>query len=157
MIYWGITFPLLIICFNNSYFWWSIWHFPSFIFQSCSIEQLFILLHRKEKSARVVWTDFFARVHTYRDTTNTEFMESKTVSAEVWVGNGSPLLTGKKFLWQLSCRRLIECGRVRFSLLFSLSVEKIEMYWPGRSKLRSSSWVFSKFLDSFPVVHLDSL
>lgn len=82
-----------------------------------------------------------ARVHTYRDSTNTEFIESKTVSAEVWVGSGSPLLTGKKFLLRLSCRSLEEWG-----FLFSLLVEKNEMYWPGKSKLRSSSWVFSKSL-----------
>lgn len=156
MIYWGNTFSLLIIRFNNSYFWWSIWHFPSFIFRSSSIEQLFLLLHRKEKSARVVWLDLFVM----QGCTHTETVQilsllnqrqCKKVGWECVSSFNRQEISFKIILRELDLRPSVE----EWGFLFSLSVEKIEMYWPGKSKLRSSSWVFSKSLDSFLVVHLE--
>lgn len=60
------------MCCNNSYSWWSIWHFPSFRFSSCSIA----LVLGKEKNARVFWLDLFCRVrlHTHADSTHIEFV-----------------------------------------------------------------------------------
>lgn len=60
------------MCCNNSYSWWSIWHFPSFRFSGCSIA----LVLGKEKNARVFWLDLFCRVrlHTHADSTHIEFV-----------------------------------------------------------------------------------